>query len=106
MRKFGEIIVDMEFVTQAQLDEVLELQAMGRAKIGQILVHLNYLTPEQSEMIAVNQSSNTGKKYGEIAVEMGLLNEDQLAEALRLGFSQDQSKGVIPLRTVGRGDGV
>ncbi|HEB84932.1 MAG TPA: hypothetical protein ENI92_08040 [Bacteroidetes bacterium] len=92
--KFGELVVEMELVTEEQLEEALTLQKMGRARLGQIMVHERLLTESQVEEVLTFQKSEkgAGRKFGECAVEMGLINEAQLADAVRY---QTTSKGVL-----------
>lgn len=55
---------------------------MAIRRIGQILVDLGFIDDDQLEMLLDEQQRNPGEKLGKIAVEMGLLAEDQLALAL------------------------
>ncbi|HPP53076.1 MAG TPA: pilus assembly protein PilB, partial [Thermoguttaceae bacterium] len=55
---------------------------MAIRRIGQILVDLGFLTEEQLEMLLDEQQQRPGELLGQIAISMGLINEDQLAQAL------------------------
>ncbi len=55
---------------------------MAARRIGQIFVDLGFITDEQLDMLVEEQSQNPGRLIGRIAMEMGLLDEDQLAQAL------------------------
>ncbi len=55
---------------------------MAIRRIGQIFVDLGFITDEQLEMLVEEQSQNPGRLIGRIAMEMGLLDEEQLAQAL------------------------
>ena len=55
---------------------------MAIRRIGQILVDLGFIDDDQLEMLLDEQQRNPGERLGKIAVEMGLLTEDQLALAL------------------------
>jgi uncharacterized protein (DUF433 family) len=92
--KFGEIVVDLGYITQEQLDEALELQQKGRAKLGRVMVNLMMLNRSQVDDILKYQSSpeHKGKKFGECALEMKLIDIKQLDEAVRY---QTTSKGVL-----------
>ncbi len=55
---------------------------MAIRKIGQILVDLGFISDDQLEMLLEEQQQHPGELLGRIAVEMGLLAEEQLAQAL------------------------
>ena len=55
---------------------------MAIRRIGQILVDLGFIDDDQLEMLLDEQQRNPGERLGKIAVEMGLLADDQLALAL------------------------
>ena len=55
---------------------------MAARRIGQIFVDLGFITDEQLDMLVEEQSQNPGRLIGRIAMEMGLLDEDQLAQVL------------------------
>ncbi|MEN6458551.1 MAG: ATPase, T2SS/T4P/T4SS family [Thermoguttaceae bacterium] len=55
---------------------------MAIRRIGQILVDLGFLKEEQLEMLLEEQQQRPGEMFGQIAVGMGLINEDQLAQGL------------------------
>jgi len=92
--KFGELVVEMGFVTNQQIEEVIEMQKKGRAKLGQVLVNLHLLTKRQLEDIVTYQISpeGAGKKFGECAIEMKLLTEEKLTQAINY---QKTSTGML-----------
>ena len=47
-------------------------------KIGQYLVRLEYLSFEQAEEVLKSQKSTPDKKFGEIAIDLGYITEDDL----------------------------
>jgi type IV pilus assembly protein PilB len=55
---------------------------MAMRRIGQILVDLGFLTEERLEMLLEEQQQRPGEMLGHIAVSMGLITDDQLAQAL------------------------
>ncbi len=55
---------------------------MAVRRIGQILVDLGYVTDEQLEMLLEEQQQNPGQLLGKIAEEMGLITDEQLVQAL------------------------
>ncbi|MFM9117923.1 MAG: GspE/PulE family protein [Planctomycetota bacterium] len=55
---------------------------MGIRRLGQILVDLGYITDEQLTQLLEEQAAHPGEKLGKLAEEMGLISDEQLAEAL------------------------
>ena len=91
---FGETVVEMGFITAEQLNEVIELQKKGRAKLGQVMKNQRLLADEQVERTLNYQleEKGLGKMFGDCAVELGFITENQVMEALRY---QKTSKGVL-----------
>ncbi len=55
---------------------------MAVRRIGQILVDLGFITDEQLEMLLDEQQQNPGQLLGKIGEEMGLITDEQLVQAL------------------------
>jgi type IV pilus assembly protein PilB len=55
---------------------------MAIRRIGQILVDLGFITEDQLEMLLEEQKQHPGQLLGKIGEEMGLFSDDQLAQAL------------------------
>jgi type IV pilus assembly protein PilB len=55
---------------------------MAIRRIGQILVDMGFISDEQLEMLLEEQENRPGTLLGKLAVELNLINEDQLAQAL------------------------
>src|SRR5688572_27040243 len=55
---------------------------MAHRRIGQIFVDLGFISDEQLEMLLEEQSNRPGALLGKIAQEMNMLTEEQLAQAL------------------------
>src|SRR6056297_186505 len=55
---------------------------MAVRRIGQILVDLGFLTDEQLEVVLEEQHQQPGALLGKIAEDMSLITDDQLAQAL------------------------
>ena len=56
--------------------------------IGEYFIGLNILSFEQAEEILKVQGETPGTKFGEIAVKLGYLNQEDLDEYLKLRNSQ------------------
>lgn len=62
---------------------------MALRRLGQVLVDLKYITPEQLESLREAKQRRPEDLLGQIAIEMGLINDDQLAEALGKQLGMD-----------------
>jgi type IV pilus assembly protein PilB len=59
---------------------------MAIRRIGQIFVDLGYISDDQLEMLLEEQAQHPGQLLGKIAQDMGLLEEEQLVSALAEQF--------------------
>ncbi len=55
---------------------------MAIRRIGQIFVDMGFIDDDQLEMLLEEQQQQPGEKLGKIAEEMGLITDDQLAQSL------------------------
>ncbi|MEM7452967.1 MAG: ATPase, T2SS/T4P/T4SS family [Planctomycetota bacterium] len=71
---------------------------MAGRRIGQIFVDLGFITDDQLEMLVEEQSQSGGQRIGRIAEDMGLISDDQLIQALGEQFSLQtvDIEGVVP----------
>ena len=71
---------------------------MALRRLGQIFVDLGFITDEQLEMLLEEQSQNPGQKIGAVAEDMGLITDDQLIQALaeQFGLQAIDIEGVAP----------
>lgn len=71
---------------------------MAVRRIGQILVDMGFVTDEQLEMLLEEQSQHPGQLLGRIAEDMGLITDDQLIQALGEQFNLQtvDIEGFIP----------
>jgi type IV pilus assembly protein PilB len=60
---------------------------MAIRRIGQIFVDLGFITDDQLETLLEEQQQHPGQLLGKVAESQGLLNEEQLAQALAEQFS-------------------
>jgi type IV pilus assembly protein PilB len=59
---------------------------MAIRRIGQILVDLGFITDDQLETLLEEQSQHPGQLLGKVAESQGLINEEQLSQALAEQF--------------------
>jgi len=71
---------------------------MALRRLGQIFVDLGFITDDQLEMLVEEQSQNPGQKIGRVAEDMGLVSDDELIQALgeQFGLQTVDIEGVTP----------
>jgi len=62
-----------------------------RRKIGEILVEIGAIAPAEVELV-LEQMGSTGRRFGQTALDHGLINDDVLAQALAAQFQLDYVK--------------
>ncbi len=55
---------------------------MAIRRIGQILVDLGYISDDQLELLLEEQQQQPGERLGKVAIEMGLATDEQIVQAL------------------------
>ena len=67
-------------------------------RIGQIFVDLGYITDDELDMLIEEQNQNSSQMIGRIAEDMGLITDDQLVQALaeQFGLPTADIEGVVP----------
>lgn len=82
-RIFGRYLFDTKRITRRQLKLVYEEQAVNHAQIGLIAVREGLMTKQQSAEVNRMQR-HSDERFGDMAVEMGYLNEQQLERLVSL----------------------
>lgn len=86
---FGQVVVQLGYVSYAQLMPYIQIQKILAAppgqcrRLGVLIVENGILKPSQL-VDALEIQKTTGKKLGEVLVEFGYLRRPQLAHLLRL----------------------
>jgi type IV pilus assembly protein PilB len=79
-KQLGQLLMDKELLTHAQLDQALEIQLKEGGLLGQILIKLGFVTEQQIEDCVFEQTTNS-QKLENVLVEMGIVNLDQINQA-------------------------
>jgi hypothetical protein len=94
----GELLVQMQKCTQADIDNVIGTQQTMRKevekapkKFGEILVHHNVVPPTKVEE-AANMQQQSRQKMGLTLLNLGTCSQDDFTDALELQFSWRQTK--------------
>ena len=87
-RPFGELLVELGFVTSHQVQEALALQSLTGSRVGEALLSLGYITRPQLQR-ALSNAVGRGQRValdkpplGEVLLGLKYLDERQLADAL------------------------
>jgi hypothetical protein len=94
MRKFGEIVVDEGYATEEQIETALKYQKTSDILVGKILVDMHTITHADSDRVGdhLRTPQGQGKKFGAVAVELGLCTDADVQKALEF---QRTSKGLL-----------
>ncbi len=98
--RVGESLLSLGYLTRGQLQRALSVAVqkgdavvLDRPPLGEILIGLRYVTTEQVAAGLASQQK-TGKRLGEVLVELGAIVHKQLYEAL--GLQQRMSPMAAP----------
>lgn len=78
----GNYLVDKGVLTKEQFDNVIAEKKKVRVKLGLIAVAEGLMTAEEAEVVNMLQTA-MDKRFGDIAVEKGYLNEGQVETLLK-----------------------
>jgi CheY-specific phosphatase CheX len=82
-RCFGNYLLGKNIITQDQFSQILEYGKSNRVKLGLIAVEQKLLTVAKADEINQLQMK-MDKRFGDIAIEKGYLNEDEVSRLLKL----------------------
>lgn len=95
--RVGEALLSLGYLTRPQLQRALALAisrgdtvVLDRPPLGEILVGLQYLSPDALEL-GLEKQRRDGRRLGELLIELGACTHQQVYEAL--GLQQRMSAG-------------
>ena len=79
---FTNFILETSLVSQEDLDKALSIQLTTRPPLGQLALDNKWLTRENIFKIlqAQRDPERKNKRFGEVAIELGFLNEFQVSD--------------------------
>src|SRR3954462_4163527 len=87
-KPFGELLIELGFVTEYQVQEALALQSLTGNRVGEALMSLGYITRNQLQR-ALSMALGGGQSValdkpplGEVLIGLRYLDEGQLEQAL------------------------
>jgi hypothetical protein len=87
---FGLYLKNKGLISAEQLVAALEVQMRTMVPIGQLALEEGILSPRDIFMVLQAQSTSPRERFGELAIEMGLLTRDQLMRLLMLQSDRQQ----------------
>ena len=81
-KPLGEICVDLKFLSRARLHQILN-QYQKRISVGDLLIKLGLITPQQLDE-GLDHQQKIGGKLGEILVSKGFITEGALVDVLSI----------------------
>ncbi len=78
--RVGEILYGLQYITFAQIEQVLEQQYRDM-RLGQLLVRRGFLTAEQLEQ-AIDEHEATGLLLGHLVIRLGFCTLEQVSKVL------------------------
>lgn len=107
---YGKIALAKNYVTQAQIDECVQMQSMtdDPPPLGELLLYKGYLTPDQHAKVLEAQKQNMelaesggGSKLrresvllGKLAVRERFLSQEQVNESLRIQAAEGEKRSL------------
>jgi hypothetical protein len=82
----GKILVDHHGVDPKLIDEAVELQQRSKMRLGEILLEVGAINQDQLEEALRTQQQLRGKRIGEVLVDMGIVSENHLVDVLSAKF--------------------
>ncbi|MBU1086991.1 MAG: hypothetical protein KKD05_05660 [Candidatus Omnitrophica bacterium] len=104
-KHLGQLLIEREIITLAQLDQALEIQLKEGGLLGQILIKLGFVTEQQIEDSVFEQTTNS-QKLENVLVEMGIVTPDQINQASELEKKEGSffARNIIKLGFLGAED--
>lgn len=81
-QKLGEILIDSSKIDQRNLEEAMEKQRVYKRKIGEILIMMGLLTPEELELYLMYQREFCNPVSAEFKMDFELFKKISAGELL------------------------
>ncbi|MFC1626197.1 GspE/PulE family protein [Pseudomonadota bacterium] len=83
----GDFLVESQKVEAVDIEKALEMQRKKPKKIGDILIEAGLIEEEDLKQALIEQSKNRSLKIGQILINMGFVTEEELISSLAKKFS-------------------
>ncbi len=87
LRRFIQFLLDRDYLTRPQLAKVARFRSMIDTRVAFLCSLQGYISLREAYALLADQV-NSGKRFGELAVEKGLLAQEQVNEVLQLAHDK------------------
>lgn len=96
-KRLGDLLVEDDIITQAQLETALDIQKKQGGLIGGIMIKMKIIDPPT--LIKYLARGKTKPKLGELMIALGKIKPDQLEKALEYQKeNKDEKIGMIMIK--------
>ena len=93
---FGEYLMQKGVITPEALKNALYAQIQGNELFGELARRTDNLAPEQVvEVLQMLMDGDSGKRFGELACELGFISKEKVEEILDMQKKAKQKIGEI-----------
>jgi hypothetical protein len=92
---FGEFLIKRGVATEEQILKALDEQKKNRLPLGTVAIMEKFLGFKDVYSILNRQMAEPEKNFGEIAVELGLINQEELDRILQLQKEKNPHVGEV-----------
>ena len=93
-RKLGEILLSQGLITEEQLEKAFRAQSVTGQTLGSVLVSSGAISAQDlSSIIGEQIQISSKKRIGELLIEQGIINNEQLEQALQQQKAQGKKVG-------------
>lgn len=85
-KRIGEILSEKTALNAQKVKEALTLQQKKRLRLGEILIEMGLINEDDLQLALDEQKKKKEKKVGELLVEMGKIDEETLMSSLSMKF--------------------
>ncbi len=98
---FGEYLIQRGLMTEEDLHKALDIQTSERTPLGQLAVEQSFLNRKDLFRVLNEQrkTKEKSKRFGDVAVELGIMTEKQLNELLKIQAENRKLIGAILVST-------
>ena len=82
--RFEEYLIESCAVSPQQITRAIDIRRESRPPIGSLAVEQEVLTTDQVDLVLAAQDQYVGHRFGELAVDLGLISEGALDDLLAL----------------------
>lgn len=95
--RLGEALLDLGYITRAQLSQALDYQRVNGNRLGAICVQLGFLSQAQLDEVLLKRRAIPKERLGDMLVTSGVITAQQLESALDMQLKSGGRLGDILL---------